>query len=367
MPQSALRQAQVDRARPRRKPYSIRDCQLRGFGVRIAPCGRKRFFLHVQHEGAGVWRDCGDATTVPVADARARAVAERAALRGDAVATSVPFETVAEEVFKRYGRRWKPRTFTVNQGYCRLQILPWFRGTPIASITERDVQAWFASLRATPAAADRAVPVLSVILRQAEIYGYRPEGGNPCRGIRRYRRRGRERFLWPDELRRLGVALDRHTTRRPLAAAAIRLILLTGCRKSEILDLRWTDYREGKLFLRDSKTGPRTVWLSAPARAVLDALPRTGRRVFSTSRQPRLSLQYDWEAIRKVAGLDDVRLHDCRHTYASIAMLHGESVRVIWQLLGHRQPATTLKYVHLADANARAAVESLAGVLAGGA
>ena len=366
MPPSGLRQAQVDRARPRRKPYSIRDSELRGFGVRIAPCGRKRFFLHVQHEGTRVWRDCGDAATVPVTDARARAVAERAALCGGGAAISVPFEVVAEEVFKRYGRRWKPRTFTVNQSYCRLQILPWFRGTPVAAITERDVQAWFASLRATPASADRALPVLSVILRQAEIYGYRPEDSNPCLGIRRYRRRGRERFLGPEELRRLGVALDRHTARRPLAAAAIRLILLTGCRKGEILDLRWTDYREGRLFLRDSKTGPRTVWLSAPAREVLDALPRSARQIFSTSWQ-RLWLQHDWEIIRKVAGLDDVRLHDCRHTYASIAMLHGESLRVIGQLLGHRLPATTLKYVHLADTTARAAVESLAGVLAGGA
>ncbi len=91
----------------------------------------------------------------------------------------MPFEVVAEEVFRRYGRRWKPRAFTVNQGYCRQQILPWFRGTPVASVAERDVQAWFASLCATPAAADRALPVLSVILRQAEIYGYRPEGSIP--------------------------------------------------------------------------------------------------------------------------------------------------------------------------------------------
>ena len=343
MPQSSLRQAQVDRARPRRKPYIIRDCQLRGFGVRIAPSGRKRFFLHVQHDGTRVWRDCGDAATVPVADARTRATGELAALRGGSDATSVPFEIVAEEVFQRYGRRWKPRTLDVNRVYYRRQILPWFRSTPIASIAQRDVQAWFASLRATPAAADRALPVLSVILREAEIYGYRPEGSNPCLGIHRYRRRGREWFLGSEELRRLGVALDGHASSRPLFAAAIRLILLTGCRKSEILELRWTDYREGKLFLRDSKTGPRTVWLSTPARTVLDALPRTGRMVFPAKRGQSLILQHDWEAIRKVAGLDDVRLHDCRHTYASIAMLHGESIRVIGQLLGHRQPATTLK------------------------
>ena len=121
------------------------------------------------------------------------------------------FETVAEEVFQLYGRRWKPRTRTVNLGYYRKQILPWFRGRPITAITPREVQDWFASLRATPVAADRSAPVLSVILRQAEVYGYRPENSNPCKGIRRYRRRGRERFLSPDECRRrLSTSLRRH-------------------------------------------------------------------------------------------------------------------------------------------------------------
>ena len=278
MPHSALRQAQVDRARPRRQAYSLRDPELRGFGVRIAPSGRKRFFLQVQHDGIRTWHDCGDAATMPVAVARAKAAAVRAGLRGSPDAAPLPFEVVADEVFQRYGRRWKPRTLAVNRGYCRKHILPWFRGTPVAAVTGGDVRAWFASLRATPTSADRALPVLSVILRQAEIYGYRPEGSNPCHGIRRYRRRGRERFLGPEELRRLGAALDRHARRRPIAAAAIRLLLLTGCRKSEILDLQWTDYREGKLFLRDSKTGPRTVWLAAPSRQDMALAAALGRR-----------------------------------------------------------------------------------------
>ncbi len=188
--------------------------------MRVAPSGRKRFFFHVQHEETRVWRDCGDAATVPVAAARAHVVAQITALRGGSDATSVPFDIVAEEVFKRYGRRWKPRTLDVNRIYYRRQILPWFQGTPIASITGRHVQAWFASLPATPAAADRALPVLSVIPRQAEIYGYRPEDSNPCLGIRRYRRRGRERFLGPEEPRRLEAALKRHATSRPIFAAA---------------------------------------------------------------------------------------------------------------------------------------------------
>lgn len=361
-----LRQFRVDRLRPRRQPYAVRDPELRGFGVRVAPSGARRFFLQVQHAGARVWKDCGDAATVTVAEARARAVAELAALRGATGIRPVPFETVAGEVFRRYGRRWKPRTLEVNRIYYRRQILPWFRGRPIAAITAADVQAWFASLRATPAAADRSAPVLSVILRQAETYGYRPENTNPCRGIRRYRRRGRERFLSPDELRRLGAALARHDARHPLATAAIRLILLTGCRNGEILSLAWSAYREGRLYLPDSKTGPRTIWLSTAARAILDELPRRRRQVFPARRGRCLALHPTWQSVRRDAGLADVRLHDLRHTYASIAMLQGETVLTIGRLLGHSDPATTLKYVHLADDVARDAVESVAGVLGDG-
>ena len=367
MSRTRLRQEQICRLRPRRRTYAVRDSALRGFGVRVAPTGARRFFLQVQYAGTRVWKDCGDAAAVPLAEARDRAVAELAALRGGGTKTlAMPFEAVAEEVFRRYGRRWKPRTLEVNRIYYRRQILPWFRGRAITAITAADVQAWFASLRATPAAADRAAPVLSVILRQAESYGYRPEDTNPCRGIRRYRRRGRERFLTPDELRRLGAALARHDAGRPLAAAAIRLILLTGCRKSEILTLAWSSYREGRLYLPDSKTGPRTVWLSSAARDILDGLPRRRRHVFPGTRGRFLVLQPAWQAIRRDARLDDVRLHDLRHTYASVAMLGGETLLTIGRLLGHNDPATTLKYVHIADDAARQAVQMVAPVLAGG-
>ena len=120
----------------------------------------------------------------------------------------------------------------------------------------------------------------------------------------------------------------------------VRLLLLTGCRKSEILTLRWSDYREGHLFLRDSKTGPRTVWLSQPARNVLDGLDRTGQWVFPAARgqgpRNRGWLEGFWDTIRAEAGLRGVRLHDLRHTHASIALRQGETVLTIARLLGHR-------------------------------
>ena len=166
------------------------------------------------------------------------------------------------------------------------QIMPWFRDRAIAEITHSDVQRWLAGLHATPAAANRSLPVLSVVMRQAEAYGYRPENSNPCTGVRRYRSRVRERLLTTHEARHLGAALRAREAVSPVPALAVRLLLLTGCRQSEIRRLRWSDYREGHLFLRDSKTGPRTVWLSSPARALLDRLPRTAGWAFPALQRP---------------------------------------------------------------------------------
>ena len=235
MAAARLTERRVDALKPHRSAYDVRDRNLKGFGVRVLP-------------------------------------------------SAIPFETVADEVFRRYARNWKPSTLRVNRNYYRNHILPWFEGRPIAGISAQDVQRWFASLHNTPVAADRSAPILSVIMRQAEVYGYRPEGTNPCVGIRRYRRQGRQRFMSTVEIRRLGEVLARHEIEHPQAAAIIRLLLLTGCRKGEIVTLKWRFYREGKLFLSDSKTGPRTVWLSSAARAILDGLPRKSSWIFPSTR-----------------------------------------------------------------------------------
>ena len=371
MPNIRLSQRRVDSLKPSKTVCDIRDRDLKGFAVRVLPSGRQSYFIHVQHQGRRVWKQLGDTDALTEPEARARATSAIASIRnGEQVSTTrseTLFEAVAEEVFRRYSRHWKPGTLKVNQGYYKNQILPRFKGRQIADITQRDVRQWFASLRATPVAADRSAPVLSVIMKQAEAYGYRPENSNPCVGIRRYRRRGRERFLSSDELHRLSQVLARHEAARPLHVAAVRLLLLTGCRKGEVLSLKWSFYREGKLFLPDSKTGARTVWLSSGACKVLDALPQNNNWVFPASRLPGPLSTIDlfWRRVRAQANLSDVRLHDLRHTYASIALLHGESVLTIGKLLGHDDPGTTLKYIHLSDVALRDAVKAVAPVLAG--
>ena len=372
MASATLTDARVRALNPRKAARDIRDGKLKGFGVRVMPSGGKRWFIHCQHDGRRVWKIVGDATTMDATEARSRAAAMLAAIREEGPLPASPedtvFEAVAEATFRRHERVWKPGTLKVNRGYLRKQILPRFAGLQVAEIDRQDVVNWFASLRATPVAADRSMPVLSVIMREAERMGFREEGSNPCHGIRRYRRKGRERFLSDAQIRFLGACLRARESERPLAVAAIRLLLLTGCRRSEILTLRWSDLREGALFLRDSKTGPRTVWLSRAALAVLDGIDRTSPWVFPGRRGigPLCGqwLTDTWHEVRAEAGLDDVRLHDLRHGYASVALRNGESVPAIGRLLGHRSAESTLKYTHQADAMVAEAAATVGAVLA---
>ncbi|MDE0225144.1 MAG: tyrosine-type recombinase/integrase [Gammaproteobacteria bacterium] len=370
MAATKLTQARIKALRPRKTARDVRDSSLRGFGVRIHPTGRGCYFIHTQVEGKRIWKIVGDVADMDVDDARDRARLMLAASRGVAADVEAPlFETVAEEVFQRYARNWKPRTLAVNRGYYARQILPWFRGRSIADITAADVRAWFATLHATPVAADRSAPVLSVIMSQAEAYGYRPEGSNPCKGIRRYRRKGRERFLCEEEIRRLGKVLEQHEGDHPAYVAIVRLLLLTGCRRREIVTLRWREYRDGHLHLEDSKTGPRMVWLSSPARRILAEQPRTSPWIFPSGMTGNSvhveTVEFFWRRLRSRAGLQDVRLHDLRHTFASIAVMSGENILTVGRLLGHNAPATTLKYIHLADDAAVEAAENMGCVLGG--
>ncbi len=278
------------------------------------------------------------------------------------------FGPLADSVIHRQSRLWKPRTLTVNRCYLRNQIMPFFAQRPVANISSGEVRQWFASLNATPSAANRALPVLSAIFREAERLGLRPENTNPCTGVRRYRTPGRSRFITTTETRRLGTVLAERERDIPDTVAFVRLLVLTGCRQGEIRHLRWDDYREGNLYLRDSKTGPRTVWLSGASRLVLAALNRTSAWVFPATRDDgpmrTETLYRHWRSIRLAAGLPDVRLHDLRHSYASFALRRGETVLTISRLLGHQDAATTLRYLHFDDTFATQAVQTIATAMA---
>jgi integrase len=220
-------------------------------------------------------------------------------------------------------------------------------------------------MAATPYQANRMLAAVSSAYAWGERHGQLPEGHpNPARGVARYREHGRERFLTGEELTRLGDALrlaetnglpwdtdgiskhlsgqeNRRTVLDPFAVAAIRLLILTGARLREILHARWdqVDFERGILFLSDSKTGRKPVYLSAPALTVLADLPRIegNPHIIPGAKEgkPRHDLKKPWFAISKAAGLDGLRLHDLRHTNEGIGAGAGLSLPIIGRLLGH--------------------------------
>ena len=188
---------------------------------------------------------------------------------------------------------------------------------------------------------------------------------NPVRGLRHNPRPRVTRFLSRDEVARIHAALTAHRGRGSdrQQVAIIRLLLLTGCRRSELVRLRWVEVDGGVLRLTDSKTGPRTVFLSKAARALIARQPRTGSPyVFpslkdeSRPRSRELSL---WRKVRREAGIEDVRLHDRRHTFASHAVMRGVPLPVVSRLLGHSRDRMALRYAHVGDCEAEAAAERI--------
>jgi integrase len=209
--------------------------------------------------------------------------------------------------------------------------------------------------------------ILSSMMNRAEAWGYRLENTNPCRAVRPNKKRRNERFLSKAELARVGVVLTEKREGdqpvRSIAATAITLILLTGCRVGEIMGLQWGDVRGNRLKLRDSKTGPRVVWLGDEARALIDALPRNSKvpwLFWNQKRRKRLRfVGYYWLEFQALAGLRKVRLHDLRHTFASHAAMGKETLPMIGRLLGHCNPQSTSRYAHLDDGHLLDASEQI--------
>ncbi len=250
----------------------------------------------------------------------------------------------------------KPSTAATYRFMLDKHILPVLGGMAIGEVGRREISALRHRLRDTPTMANTVVDILSKMFSLAEAWDRIPLGRNPCRSVRRYKTRSRERFLTPEELRRLGRVLrDAKTDGSvwPPAIAALRLLMLTGCRKSESLTLRWDDVDRtaGELRLRDAKSGPRMVPLTGPLATVLDGIPRMpGNPWVIAGQRPGTGLSNldpYWRPIRAKAGLEDVRIHDLRHTYASRALALGESLPTIGKLLGHRKVGTTARYAHL--------------------
>jgi integrase len=263
----------------------------------------------------------------------------------------------------------KPSTAIEYRRVLDTIIVPAIGAKRVRDITRADVSRLHHAHRDTPYAANRALAILSKMFTLAEKWGERPDGSNPCRHVEKYAELKRERMLSADEFSRLAEAL-REPGRPPYVVAAIKLLIFTGARLSEVLGLRWewVDFERGEARLPDSKTGAKTLHLPAPALAVLAELPRAAGNPFVVVGHIKgahlVNIEKPWRAVRKSAGLTGVRLHDLRHAFASVAASSGMGLPIIGKMLGHTQAATTHRYAHLASDPVKAAATAVAGKIA---
>lgn len=252
----------------------------------------------------------------------------------------------------------KPRTRKDYSSLLDKQILPTLGKLEVAEITRADITKFHHKFAHTPRRANMALAVLSVIMSWAEEFGFREQNSNPCKGIKKFTENKRERYLSKEELNRLGKALSETENTGKIsiyAAAAIRLLILTGARRGEILTLKWAyiDFEKQVIRLPDSKTGAKIINLNEPTIKVLEIIPQQVSNPYvivgKVHGQPMVNIFKPWDIVRKAAGLDDFRLHDIRHSFASTAAESGASLLHIGKLLGHKKSTTTERYAHIAN------------------
>lgn len=367
----------------------IWDSEVRGFGVRYRARdrsylvktrvkGRQRI-LTIGRHGRGAWGPEGARREAIRLLGLIRDGRDPAAER-DVRKAAPKVATFASRFMDEYAAtHHKPRTRSEAEGLLRRYILPAIGTMLLRDIGKTEVARLHAALRDTPVAANRALALLSSMLAWAERLGERSDGSNPCRFVDHYREKRHERLLGSAELARLGEAMTQAETSGLdwRVVAAVRLLVFTGARVSEILTLRWEwiDATRGVARLPDSKTGAKTLYLPPPALAVLEHLPRLASNphvLFGDRPGGHLvGLAKPWQRIRAAAELPDLRLHDLRHTFASSAVAAGDSLFIVGKLLGHRNAATTERYAHLApdpvQAVAERTAERLQAMMEGGA
>jgi integrase len=375
----------VDGAQPGKIDQFWWDTDPRGFGLKVTPAGGKLYVL-AYHTKQGRRRrytldgSHGSPWTVESARKKARELLGQVVSGADPVGdrrqireTETVKELADRFMEEHVKARRKPRTQHDYQRLLDSHILPALGHRKMTDVTRADVSRLHHKMAHAPRQANQVLAVMSKMFNLSEAWGLRPDGTNPCRHVERNSENRRERFLSGKEFARLAASLDQaerdgslllpkkegRPAQRTLipanAVAAVRLLLFTGARLGEILTARWdwVDKKRGVLLLPDSKTGAKTVHLNAPALAVLEGLTRLEGNPYvlpgNRTGQHFVGIHNPWHVIREVAGIPDVRLHDLRHSYASVAVTSGMNLPLIGRLLGHTRAETTQRYAHLAD------------------
>ena len=356
------------------------DTDVKGFGVRVRSGGAKTYIVRYRPGAGGrsaplrtltIGRH-GSPWTPETARSEAKRLlglvgngadpaADRSARREAPTVEALCDRFFAEHVEAKLKRQ-------TGSDYRRLAdkyVLPVLGKRKAADVTRHEIARLHHGLRSTPYPANRVLALLSKMFNLAEAWGIRPDRSNPCRHIGKFREHARERMLSADELARLGSALAAYQG-SPYVVSAVKLLIFSGARLMEVLGLKWAwiDFDRGEVLLPDSKTGAKILHLPPPALAALAETPRIEGNPFvivgGNAGARLINLQKPWRAIRARAGLNDVRLHDLRHAFASIAASSGMGLPITGKILGHTQATTTARYAHLASDPVKAAAASIA-------
>jgi len=381
------------------------DTLLRGFGVYVLASGVRTYVCQFRRAGRSERVKIGQHGHITAEQARIEAgkllgrvahgedpAGEKREARAARTVAAVADDFLADHV----DALRKPRTAAEYRRIVDCYIGPAIGRKLLRDVTRADLAALRSGMRETPIMANRALAVFASLWGYAAKIGDVEDDANPTRKIDRFRERSRERFLTTDELARIGDALrlaetdglswqvdetkpsakhlakpeNRRVKIDPFAVAAIRLLLLTGARLREILDAQWSqvDFERGILFLADSKTGKKPIYLSAAAQAVMASLPRVEGNPFiivgARAGAPRSDLKKPWSAVCRAAGIQGVRIHDLRHSFASIGAGASLGLPIIGKLLGHTQAATTARYAHLDADPLRRAADAIGATIA---
>jgi integrase len=373
----------VDAAKPASDREIFRwDGELRGFGLRVKPTGVKSYIIQYRTR-AGISRrlTIGQHGVLTAEEARKEAKIQLGrAAKGDDPATDkadardgLSFAAFTERYLSDHAAtKKKPSSVRMDRINLNKHIVPILGRRRLDTIGRADVVRLHHSMRETPGAANRCLALLSKMMNLAERWSERPDGSNPCRHVEKYRENKRDRFLSADELARLGAACLRCEKEQKLGSpflALVRLLIFTGARLSEIQKAQWewVDFKSGVIRLPDSKTGTKTIMLPTPALDVLARLARVDGNPYIITGEENwylVNVWKPWAVLCALAGLKDVRLHDLRHSFASIGAAGGMSLNIIGGLLGHRQTQTTARYAHLAADPLKTAANRIAAAIA---
>lgn len=393
-----INKSEINKLKPTNADEFHWDDNLKGFGLKLYRTGRISFILQGRLDGRSRRYTIGAFGSPWTADtARKQALKYLAQLAAGIDPTADQrarrlegnLAKLADSYLLDGNLRKKPSTRSIEERSVRRHIIPLLGNKRISEITKRDLQKFLNDVAAGKTAIDektskrgraivkggRAVANRSLAVISA-LFNYAIECGlcsdNPTRGIKQYQLKVHDRFLNGEELQSLGDALN-HAEKNnvsPYAVAAIRFILLTGCRSGEALNLQWQwiDYEHGLAKLPDSKTGQKILALGASALEMLTSLERVEDSplvfVSSVGGTTPISIQKVWRNIREEAGLGRLRIHDLRHNFASLAVSSGHSLYMVAKLLGHTQSQTTQRYAHLAPHPVKQAADDISNHLA---